>query len=83
MHLKLKEFSVVIGSESTEIPECSDTLYTATYEGADGKPVLREQRALALTSLLADPDQLPWLIARALQEMMRQDFQGKLGDPRS
>ena len=68
---KLCEFYAVVGPQSHDPPACREVTYSLALKDEYGHEVRREHSALVYEGLLADSDQVPWLIAHALRALLR------------
>ena len=71
-HLTLGEFRVTVGAPSNDMPFCRHVTYALSLRDDLGGLVQRANSTLEYGGLLADPEQVPWLIARALQSLFRE-----------
>lgn len=74
MHLQgltLHELRVTVGLPSDDLPFCRHVKYSLALIDERGGLVQQESSALEYGALLADPEQVPWLVARALQALFR------------
>jgi hypothetical protein len=70
-HLKLHEFRVTVGAPSHNLPACREVTYSLVLADEQRK-VVWEHAALVYEGLLADSDQVPWLVAHALRTLFRE-----------
>jgi hypothetical protein len=68
--MRLQEFRVRTGASSKDDPSCRDIFYSASFVDEGGNVTHWDQGSLVLDALLNDPNQIPWLIAHALQALM-------------
>jgi hypothetical protein len=71
-HLTLDEFRVTVGAPSDDLPFCRHVTYALSLRDDLGRLVQRANSTLEYGGLLADPEQVPWLVARALQTLFRE-----------
>jgi len=68
--MKLREFTVTTGQLSADAEHCREIRFSLAFEQADGSLLRRNQETLIFEGILGDPDQIPWLIASTLRELM-------------
>lgn len=70
---KLHEFRVTVGHQSHDLPACREVTYRLSLTDSEGREVQREHCALVYEGLLGDSDQVPWLVAYALRNLILED----------
>ena len=70
--LMLHEFRVTVGAPPHDLPFCRQVTYSLSIHDEHGGLVQRSNSTPEYGALLADPEQMPWLIARALQSLFRE-----------
>ena len=70
--LMLHEFRVTVGATPHDMPFCCQVTYSLSLHDEHGSLVQRENTTLEYGGLFADQEQVPWLIARALQTLFRE-----------
>jgi hypothetical protein len=65
----INDFHVSVGPHSHDLPVCREVTYTLSLINEQNEAVTREHTAVVYEGLLADRDQVPWLIAHALREL--------------
>lgn len=68
---KLREFRVIVGPPSHDLPACREVTYSLSLVAEQGKSMERKHSALVYEGLLGDSDQVPWLVAHALRTLLQ------------
>ena len=70
---KLRRFRVAVGGLSPEAQHCREIEYHLSLTDETGAVVEREEKCLVFDGMLGDPDQLPWLIAYTLRQLLKDE----------
>lgn len=68
--MKLIDFSVATGPTSEEAEHCRKMSFSVALEDTKGRVVRRDSESLVFEGVLSDPDQVPWLIASCLRDLL-------------